>query len=219
MSFEFYKESYAGAIKAISIGSGDKAITVGGETCYPLYQFEGEMPHKPKIAMEIGTADGGTLFLLAQMLREDGVLISLDLFFGKFGGGYPPWKIPLYKSFAAAKQHIHLIRSDSHLTATKERVIKLLEGRKVDFLMIDGDHSYEGVKKDFELYSPLVRDRGIIAFHDIVCGPEENVGEVWRFWREIREQYAYREILKDRNQNGGGLGLLYMKMNASMQID
>ncbi len=53
MSFEFYKESYAGAIKAISIGKGAKAVTVGGETCYPLYQFEGEMPHKPKVAMEI----------------------------------------------------------------------------------------------------------------------------------------------------------------------
>jgi acetyl-CoA decarbonylase/synthase complex subunit delta len=53
LGFEFYKESYAGAIKAISIGEGDKAVTVGGETCYPLYQFEGEMPHKPKIAMEI----------------------------------------------------------------------------------------------------------------------------------------------------------------------
>ena len=53
MSFEFYKESYAGGIKAISIGKGDKAITVGGETCYPFYQFEGEMPHKPRIAMEI----------------------------------------------------------------------------------------------------------------------------------------------------------------------
>jgi acetyl-CoA decarbonylase/synthase complex subunit delta len=53
LSFEFYKESYAGAIKAISIGKGDKAVTVGGETCYPLYQFEGEMPHKPKVAMEI----------------------------------------------------------------------------------------------------------------------------------------------------------------------
>jgi len=53
LSFEFYKESYAGGIKAISIGKGDKAITVGGETCYPFYQFEGEMPHKPRIAMEI----------------------------------------------------------------------------------------------------------------------------------------------------------------------
>ena len=53
MSFEFYKESYAGTIKAISIGAGDKAITVGGETCYPFYHFEGEMPHKPIVAMEI----------------------------------------------------------------------------------------------------------------------------------------------------------------------
>ena len=53
MSFEFYKESYAGAIKTISIGKGDKAITVGGETCYPFYQFEGEVPNKPRIAMEV----------------------------------------------------------------------------------------------------------------------------------------------------------------------
>ncbi len=53
MSFEFYKESYAGTIREISIGSGDKAVTVGGETCYPFYQFEGKMPHKPRIAMEI----------------------------------------------------------------------------------------------------------------------------------------------------------------------
>ena len=53
MSFEFYKESYAGAIREISIGSGDKAVTVGGATCYPFYQFEGKMPHKPRIAMEI----------------------------------------------------------------------------------------------------------------------------------------------------------------------
>ncbi len=53
MGFEFYKESYAGSIKEIVLGKGDKAVTVGGETCYPFYQFEGEMPHKPRIAMEI----------------------------------------------------------------------------------------------------------------------------------------------------------------------
>ena len=53
MAFEFFKESYTGAIKEITLGKGDKAVTVGGETCYPFYQFEGAMPHKPKIAMEI----------------------------------------------------------------------------------------------------------------------------------------------------------------------
>jgi len=37
---------------------------------------------------------------------------------------------------------------------------------KIDFLYIDGDHSYEGVKKDFELYSNLLTDNGIIVIHD-----------------------------------------------------
>jgi len=53
LAFEFFKESYTGSIKPISLGKGDKAVTVGGETCYPFYQFEGEMPNKPKVAMEI----------------------------------------------------------------------------------------------------------------------------------------------------------------------
>jgi len=53
LGFEFYQESYTGAIKEITLGKGDKAVTVGGETCYPFYQFEGKMPNKPRIAMEI----------------------------------------------------------------------------------------------------------------------------------------------------------------------
>ena len=53
MGFEFSKESYTGAVKEITLGDGAKAVTVGGETCYPFYQFEGDMPHKPKIAMEV----------------------------------------------------------------------------------------------------------------------------------------------------------------------
>jgi acetyl-CoA decarbonylase/synthase, CODH/ACS complex subunit delta len=53
LAFEFYKESYAGSVHAITLGKGDKAVVVGGETSYPFYHFEGKMPHKPRIAMEI----------------------------------------------------------------------------------------------------------------------------------------------------------------------
>jgi acetyl-CoA decarbonylase/synthase complex subunit delta len=53
LGFEFAKETYSGGIKEITLGQGDKAVTVGGESCYPFYNFEGEMPHKPRIAMEI----------------------------------------------------------------------------------------------------------------------------------------------------------------------
>jgi len=53
MAFEVPKTSYSGKIKELTLGKGDKAITVGGETSYPFYLFEGEMPHVPRIAMEV----------------------------------------------------------------------------------------------------------------------------------------------------------------------
>jgi acetyl-CoA decarbonylase/synthase complex subunit delta len=53
LGFQFYKESYTGKIKEITLGKGKKTVTVGGESCYPFYQFEGAMPHPPKIAMEV----------------------------------------------------------------------------------------------------------------------------------------------------------------------
>jgi acetyl-CoA decarbonylase/synthase complex subunit delta len=53
MALEIPKTKYTGKIREITLGKGDKAITVGGETSYPFYLFEGEMPHLPKIAMEV----------------------------------------------------------------------------------------------------------------------------------------------------------------------
>jgi predicted O-methyltransferase YrrM len=70
------------------------------------------------------------------------------------------------------------------------------------------DHTYEGVKKDFEMYSPLVREGGIVAFHDIVPGLHEYVGGVPRFWREVKSNYVSKEIVKDWNQGGFGIGVI-----------
>ncbi len=53
MALEIPKTLYSGKIREIKLGKGDKGITVGGETSYPLYLFEGEMPNLPKIAMEV----------------------------------------------------------------------------------------------------------------------------------------------------------------------
>ena len=53
MAFEIPKTAYSGKIKEITLGKGDKAVTVGGESAYPFYLFEGEMPKLPKIAMEV----------------------------------------------------------------------------------------------------------------------------------------------------------------------
>ncbi len=53
MAFEIPKTAYTGKIKEITLGKGAKSVTVGGETCYPFYLFEGKMPHLPRIAMEV----------------------------------------------------------------------------------------------------------------------------------------------------------------------
>jgi len=53
MTFEIPKTQYSGKIREITLGTGNKAITVGGETGYPFYLFEGKMPKLPQIAMEV----------------------------------------------------------------------------------------------------------------------------------------------------------------------
>ena len=50
---EIPKVNYTGKIKEVTMGVGSKALTAGGETMYPFYLFEGQMPHPPRIAMEV----------------------------------------------------------------------------------------------------------------------------------------------------------------------
>jgi acetyl-CoA decarbonylase/synthase complex subunit delta len=53
MPFEIPKIAYSGKIREVTLGKGAKAITVGGETAYPFHLFEGQMPHLPRLAMEV----------------------------------------------------------------------------------------------------------------------------------------------------------------------
>ena len=164
--------------------------------------------HNPKYILEIGTANGGTLFSYCKLAREDAVIISIDLPEGLFGGGYSEWKIPIYEAFKKSNQKLYLLREDSHQKKALEKVKEILDGNQLDFLFIDGDHSFEGVKKDFEMYSPLVRKEGIIAFHDIVRHPKETGCEIEKLWNNIKTAFQSKEIIQDINQNWAGIGIL-----------
>jgi cephalosporin hydroxylase len=163
----------------------------------------------PRVILEIGTAHGGTLLFWAWASASDAQIITVDLPHGPFGGGHRRSQAWLYRRFAWGRQRIHFIRGDSHLQETVGKVKALLKGRQADFLFIDGDHSPEGVKRDYELYSPLVREGGIIAFHDIVPAPYEAVGGVPGFWAQLRPTVKGEEIVEDWKQGGFGIGWLY----------
>lgn len=64
------------------------------------------------------------------------------------------------------------------IVETSEEAFKSWRGEPISFLFIDGSHQYEDVKKDFILWSPLVMDGGIIAFHDTPApGPSQVLEE------------------------------------------
>lgn len=161
-----------------------------------------------RVVIEIGTAGGGTLMLWSRVAAEDAVIISIDLPGGQFGGGYPAWRAPIYSRLVRSSQELHLLRMDAHSRTTINKVEKVLRGRKCDFLFIDGDHTYEGVKQDFLMYSALVRNGGIIALHDIVRHHGNPDCHVDRFWSEVKSRYHCEEYVADWSQGWAGIGVL-----------
>ncbi len=158
---------------------------------------------QPSTVLEIGTASGGTLFMYSRVASADATIVSVDLPGGSFGGGYSESRIKLYEAFALPNQNLHLIRADSHLQETFDIVGKCFENRSIDFIFIDGDHTYEGVRSDFEMYSKLVSKNGYIAFHDTVYAPG-----VKKFWLEIKDQYEFTQEWIDTDSPRYGIGLV-----------
>jgi predicted O-methyltransferase YrrM len=165
---------------------------------------------KPKCVLEIGTNNGGTLFLWTQLADPNATIVSIDLPGGTYGGGYDAWRKTFYKSFARERQILHLLRADSHDPATFEALRRTIGDLPIDFLFIDGDHRYAGVKQDFEVFAPLVRPGGIVAFHDILAHSVEARCEVDRFWEEVKSGFENAELIEDAGQGWAGIGVLFM---------
>lgn len=169
--------------------------------------------------LEIGTMNGGSLFLMARAAAADATLVSVDLPRRPGRRGYPRWKETLYLDFASEGQSVRLVRADSHSRAAVEQVRAAFEDEPLDLVFIDGDHSYEGVLRDYDLYAPLVRPGGLVALHDIVPDhgrrygrrTTSHAGEVPRFWQELKRGHAYREIVEDPGQDGYGIGILVVE--------
>lgn len=88
---------------------------------------------------------------------------------------------------------------------TYEHVKTILDGRQIDLLFIDGGHTYVEVKADFEMYSELVADGGIVVFHDIaVSNDNPSFCEVQRYWDEIKESYERTEF-----RRSVGIGVIF----------
>jgi predicted O-methyltransferase YrrM len=188
--------------KAIELGAVQKPLEL-----LLLVNFLQKKP--PKIVVEVGTAKGGTFFALCKIAGPDATIVSIDLPGGPFGGGYERKDQKTFKSYGKKNQTLHFLRKDSHSESTKKELLKLIDGKKIDFLMIDGDHSYAGVKKDWELYSPLVKEGGLIALHDILFHPNVPECQVDKLWSEIKDRFKHEEFIDRNDSQWGGIGLIH----------
>ena len=171
--------------------------------------FELVRAAQPRVVLEIGLDFGGTFFLWSRAATPDAHLIAIDTRpVGRFGD-WSPFSL-VRRAFAVGSQRVSLVMdSDSHSETTRERVANLLDGRPIDFLFIDGDHSRNGVWQDFYMYSPLVNPGGLIAFHDISPTPAECTQGVARFWEEFTGEHETEEYLATGDA-GFGIGVYRM---------
>jgi cephalosporin hydroxylase len=167
---------------------------------------------QPATVVEIGTHHGGSLFAFCRVADSEGTLVSVDLPGGLFGGGPSDEELDAMRGYSLPGQSLRFLNTDSQDAGTRDAVVSRLDGRAIDFLMIDGDHRYEGVRRDFELYAPLVSAEGVIAFHDILPHPPASNCQVDVVWNEIKDRYRHTEFVDPDEDWGvgqwGGIGVL-----------
>lgn len=188
-------------------GFADTHIGIGQNPDEFLRFLDYTKEKSPSTVCEIGVRQGGTNFMLANALKSCSAIVGVDILL---------CNIHLLKFFCRPGVTQHFISGYSAEPRTVCKVEKALGERKIDVLFIDGDHCYEGVAKDFKAYRHLVRDGGVIVFHDICMDHRRRYGietpndsgEVYLFWQEIRECYQTAEFFTIENQDGAGIGVI-----------
>jgi predicted O-methyltransferase YrrM len=167
---------------------------------------------KAKNVLEIGSLLGFSLKHFMHYAENGSTVISVDLPVRDFCGSSDyrvqeqehNYSVEWPKWAKLNKIKLYLIKGMSQWERSLEQV-KLITS-ELDFLFIDGNHMYEYVKKDFDMYSPLVKKGGIVALHDIA---ENEEGGVFNYWNELKKNYKYHEILhSDKKEKG--IGILYI---------
>lgn len=133
---------------------------------------------RAQVAVEIGTFMGLTAGHLAHALPQSGILYCVD-----------PYPYRGDSTMAVAHRHlkrlgvwdrVRFIRAESHAAAAQLPT-------QVDFFFVDGDHTYDGLKADWQIVKRLLRPGGIAAFHDTACPPgaKEYTVQAVKFFDEV----------------------------------
>src|SRR5579864_3340097 len=155
---------------------------------------------EPGIFVELGTHFGESYFAFCQAIQENGTpctAFAVDTWRGdQHSGLYGPdvledvdrYNKSLYSSFSS------LVRMSF------DEAVGRFQDQAIDLLHIDGYHTYEAVRHDFETWLPKLKPGAIVLFHDTAVR-RDDFG-VWRYWAELQKRYTTFEF---RTHSGLGV--------------
>lgn len=156
---------------------------------------------KPKVLVELGVHNGVSYFSFCQAVKALNIncaCYAVDTWKGDEHAGFYPEEV-----FEKVTRHNtdEFSRFSTLIRSTFDEAKEYFLDRSIDLLHIDGLHTYEAVKHDFEAWLPKLSDNSLVLFHDVNVR-EKNFG-VFKLWNELKEKY-----LNFQFDFGYGLGIL-----------
>jgi hypothetical protein len=171
-------------------------IKLPGFECPDIGQTPGEIINtlkivkqlNPGVVLEIGSARGGFIYLLSAALNygEERTIITIDPWSQgtKYEKQYKIFKKTIggLRRIYPKNSYIH-IRGRSEENGVVKKLKNTLKNKKINFLFIDGKHTYESVLGDWKNYRQFLGRKSVIAFHDIA-----EYKEVAKAWQKITKE-------------------------------
>ena len=166
---------------------------------------------KPKIVVELGVHTGNSFSAFCQAVKNLNIKAScygVDTFKGDPHAGVYDESVYIDINNYITENYGDFAQL---MRMTFDEALEYFSDGSIDLLHIDGYHTYEAVKHDFESWLPKMSDRGVILLHDTQVRRDEF--GAWKLWEEISRLYPSYEF-----KFGYGLGVLAVGKNVPDEI-
>jgi len=166
---------------------------------------------KPSVIVELGVHSGNSFFAFCQAVKENSLstkCYGIDTWLGDKHSGH--YYADVYESVVKHQQE-NYPHSGILIKKTFNEALNNFKDGSIDLLHIDGLHTYEGVRDDFQNWLPKLSTKGVVLFHDTQIKMKDF--GVWKFWSEVSKKYPSFEF-----DHGCGLGVLVIGKDVLPEI-